>query len=118
MIQTTVKDLMVPCSASSTWALIFGSSDFRGHQVYQREDEHPDQVDEVPVEAGDFDVFVLELTAADGEGHDAEVDHADDDVRHVQAGDAEEGGAEEGLAPFVRERRHVLVVDQVQPLGE
>src|SRR5580700_8032064 len=121
MIQTTVKDLIVPCSASSIWAkswLIFDSSDFRGHQIDQREYEHPDQVDKMPVEAGYLDVFILKFAASHREGHDAEVNHSDDHVRHVKAGDPEESGPEQRLAPFVGERRHMLVVDQVQPFGE
>src|SRR5215468_8537580 len=105
MIQTTEKDLMVPCSASSTWVVVacalMGSSDFRGHQIDQGEYEHPDQVDEVPVEAGHLDVFVLELAAGDGDRNDREIDHADGHVCHMQARDAEEGRAEQRHAPFV-----------------
>src|SRR5438128_12448855 len=104
MIQTTEKDLMVPCSASSTWVVacaLMVSSDFRGHQVDQREYEHPDEVDEVPIEAGHLNVFVLELAAGDGDRDDREIDHTNGHVRHVKASNAEEGRAEIRHAPFV-----------------
>src|SRR5579872_3132344 len=86
------------------------------HQIHQRENEHPNQIDEVPIEAADLNILILELTAPHGEGDDAQVNDADDDVRHVQTGEGKKRAAEQRYAPFVVERRNVLVVDQVQPL--
>src|SRR5207248_3267604 len=80
-IQTVVKLLIVPCSASSTcvasWALMRVSPlrHLDGHQIHQREHEHPHQVDKVPVQPGHFDVFILELAAADRDRDDGQVNH-------------------------------------------
>src|SRR5258706_6269506 len=116
-----VNDFTVPCSASSTCAtswLMIGSSKLGGHQINQRENEHPDQIDEVPVEPRHLDILILELAARYPDRNDGEVDDPDHYVRHMKPSDPEESRAEERLAPFVRKRRHVLVVDQIQPLGE
>ena len=52
----------------------------------------------MPVQAVDFDVFGGKLPAAVADGHDAQVNHADHHVRHVQAGDAEKDRAEQRRA--------------------
>src|SRR5512134_1810620 len=61
-------------------------------QVDQRKDEHPDEIDEMPVEAADLDVLARR---APPQRDYRQVDHARQDVKHVQAGDPEEGRAEE-----------------------
>src|SRR6185369_13390250 len=58
-----------------------------GQQIDQRKDEHPHQVDKVPVEPADFHVFFHLL---DSRHHDAQIADAGQDVKHVKAGDAEE----------------------------
>src|SRR5690349_2580727 len=123
--QTYRNDFVVApatCSTSSVNALMTvprnAFSDLGGHQVDQREDEHPDQVDEVPVEAADFHVLGFELAAPDSNRNDTEVDEADDHVGHVEAGQREEGSAEQRHSPLVVEGGDMFVIDEVQPLGE
>src|SRR6266704_2116740 len=91
---------------------------FGRHQIYQREDEHPDQIDEMPVKTANLDILVLEFAAPDSKRDNAEVDHADHHVRHVQSGEGEESAAEKRYAPFITGRRDMLVVDQVQPFRQ
>src|SRR5918998_1537872 len=97
-------------------------------EIEQREDEHPDQVDEVPVEANDLAPLVaplrggkeapplpVEVPAPDLARDDEQEDHADRHVRAVEARDHEEGRAELGGAPRVLPRPDPLV-DQLAPL--
>jgi hypothetical protein len=66
-------------------------ANINGHDVDQREHEHPYEINEVPVETTDFDVFVFQFVHA---GRDyAQVDRASRDVKHVQPGDGKKGGA-------------------------
>src|SRR5690606_39303556 len=87
---------------------------FASPQVEEREDEDPDQIDEVPVEPGDLDDLVttlptreepagasVEIAAQDFPRDDDQKDDADRYVRAVKAGDHEEGGAELRRAPGV-----------------
>src|SRR5512137_933852 len=74
----------------SPWvvAVTWGSLD----QVEQREEEDPDEVDEVPVEAGELDrrrVARAELAAGGPHRHPAQDAHADEHVEPVQAGHEE-----------------------------
>src|ERR1051325_7558090 len=85
------------------------------HQVDQGEHEHPHQVNKVPVQAADFDIFVFELAARDALADDPQVNYAADHVGHVQPGDGEEGAAEKRDAPGIIEGGDVLFIDQVQP---
>src|SRR5437762_13502715 len=64
-IQTTVNVLMVaPCgSACSAYSLI-NLLNLGRHQIYQREDKHPDQIHEVPVQSTDLYIFMLEFAPA------------------------------------------------------
>src|SRR3982751_2867054 len=62
-------------------------------QIYQREDEHPDEVNEVPVEAAHFNVICCELSYARRDH--AQVADAREDVKHMKPGDAEEGRPEQ-----------------------
>ena len=68
--------------------------------VNQREHKHPDQIDKVPVEAADLDVFVLHFL--DPRGNDSQINNSGGDVKHVQAGDGEEGGAKQRRRQSVR----------------
>ena len=63
------------------------------HDVNQRENKHPDEVDEVPVKSADLDVFVLQLI--DSRSNYRQVNRARSDVEHVQSGNGEEGRAKE-----------------------
>ncbi len=63
------------------------------HQVDKWEDEHPHEVNEVPVKAADLDILVPD--APDSDRDPAEVEHARQDVKHMQPGDCKEGRAEE-----------------------
>src|SRR5512135_3485193 len=61
-------------------------------QVQQREEEDPDEVDEVPVEPGQLHrgrVPGPELAARGAQGHPAEHPHADEHVEPVQPGHEE-----------------------------
>src|SRR5215212_7695737 len=95
-------------------------------EIEQREDENPDEVDEVPVEARDLDDLVIpsstreETTLADVEvaapylaGNDEEKYHADRDMGAVEPCDNKEAGAKLRSAPGVRPRPHSLV-DQLR----
>ena len=75
------------------------TADVDGHDVDQREHKHPDQIDKVPVETADLHVFVFQLLYARDY---REINGAGGDVKHVQAGDREEGGAEKWRRRFHR----------------
>src|SRR5580658_8699056 len=62
------------------------------HQVQQRKYEHPDQVHEVPVEAGGFDVAGVQPVGVVADGDYDQRDDAGNHVHQVQAGDAEKSG--------------------------
>src|SRR5262249_20196616 len=84
------------------------------HDVDEGEDDDPDRVDEVPVEADDLEL--LEVLAADALGeredrHHGHEDEADGHVARVQADERVEGGAEE-----VGGDGEALVDDEVPPL--
>src|ERR1700746_261748 len=70
-------------------------------EVDHGDDEHPDQVDEVPVQGPDFDVVGLVTAPFVAESHDRKGDHATDHVSQVQAGDCEEGRPKQGRPPGV-----------------
>ena len=70
------------------------SGSARVHQIHQRKYEHPDDVNEVPVEAGGLDVVRVQASAIvaprdHGQRHDPR-----SDMQQVKARDAEERGAE------------------------
>src|SRR6266511_5914689 len=105
------KSLLLPAKCSSTCALILDSStanlqplfnrDLPGQMttniyredVNQRENKHPDQVNKVPVETADFNVFVIYFLHPNR--HHAKVENAGGDVEHVQAGNGKESGAKQ-----------------------
>src|SRR6266850_3213536 len=63
-------------------------------QVQQREEEDPDEVDEVPVEADVFGVEGVGFAAERGDEKERERDDAADDVEAVHAGEGEVAGEE------------------------
>src|SRR5574342_592611 len=73
------------------------SSARRSQQVDEGEDEDPDQVDEVPVEADVLDevgVVAGQRPPRDLRERNPEQDHPSEDVAAVEAGDAVEGRGE------------------------
>src|SRR6185295_8896023 len=95
-------------------ALIRSSPQVNGHQVDHGEHEHPDKVNEVPVQAADFHVVRRELAPGNTHSDYQQVDHHDGYVEHVQPGGAEERRAEQrhalGIAPG-----GVALVEQLDP---
>src|SRR5258706_14581489 len=61
-----------------------------------REDEHPHQIDEVPIQAGRFQMTRIESPAPVAERDRGDHDHTGQDVQEVEPGDAEKRGADEG----------------------
>src|SRR6476661_1920886 len=101
-----MNSLFVPAKCSSTCAcsLIAAfllrlvtarqvTANIHGHDVYQREHKHPDEVDEVPVQATDLDIFVLQFV--DARRDYAQIDGARSNVEHVQTGDGKKCRAEQ-----------------------
>ncbi|EGE57387.1 hypothetical protein RHECNPAF_4310011 [Rhizobium etli CNPAF512] len=96
-------------------------------QIEKSEDEDPDQVDEVPVEAHDLDGLVaafpareeaapfhVEIASPDLAGNDEQEDDADRDVGAVKAGNHEKGRSELCCPPWVFPGAHALG-DQLRP---
>src|SRR6266851_7680 len=98
-------------------------------EIENREDEYPHQIDEVPIQAHDFDDLVFSLPAGhearppviqiapyDLDGHDDQENHADRHVSAMETRDHEKGRAElrrtQGVAPGT----YPLVHDQLGPL--
>src|SRR6185295_13421324 len=54
-------------------------------QIDQRENKHPDQIDEVPLQTADLDIFVVQFV--DAAGDDQKINASREDVEHVHAGD-------------------------------
>ena len=68
------------------------SAGINRHDVNQRENKHPNEVDEVPVKAADLNIFMLQLL--DSPGNHRQVNCAGGDVEHVQSGDSEKSSTE------------------------
>src|SRR5882762_3276954 len=62
-------------------------------QVNHWEHEHPNQVDKVPVQSADFNIFMFQFIYPPGNYQ--QINTAGGDVEHVHAGNAKEGGPEE-----------------------
>src|SRR5690606_19534864 len=90
-------------------------------QVEECKNEDPDEIDEVPVQAHDLDAFVIAspareetpragviIAAPDLARDDQEEDHAERDMRAVEAGDHEERCAELLGTPWISPRPHAL----------
>src|SRR5215469_18575576 len=86
-------------------------------KVDHRDNEHPNQVDEVPVQRPDFDVVGVIAAAFVAERDNAKGDKAADHVRQMKARDREEGGAKHGRAPGVLKEAHAFA-DQLEPLAD
>src|SRR6267378_5656291 len=101
---------------------------FPSPKIEDCEDEYPNQIDEVPIQAHDFDDLVFSLPAGhkarplviqiapyDLYGHDDQENHADRNVGAMETRDHEEGRAElrrpQGVAPGT----YPLVHDQLGP---
>src|SRR5262249_22604983 len=97
-------------------------------QIKESEDEDPHEIDEVPVQAHDFDDLVVassarekaaslyvKIAAPDLSRDDDQEDHTDGHVRTVEARDHEEARAELRRAPRIFPGPHALH-DQLRPL--
>src|SRR6266581_4279915 len=93
------------------------------------EDEHPHQIDEVPVQTHGFDDLVatfpaghetrphaIQVTAQHLDRHDDQENHADRHVRAVETRDHEKARAELSRAHGVAPGTYALVHDQLGPL--
>src|SRR5262249_59095402 len=91
-------------------------------------DEYPHQIDEVPVQAHDFDDLIVSLPAGEKASHfavevstqhfsrnDDQEDHSDRHMGAVEARDHEKAGAKLIRAPRVDPRPHPFP-DQLRPL--
>src|SRR5438132_6146921 len=106
--------MVAPCAwITSSVCVLMGSSfsEFGGHEIDQGENEHPHQVDKVPVEPGDFHILGLEFAAHHSLADDRKVNQPDDHVGHMQAGERKECAAEQRYAPGSIENGHVFVID-------
>src|SRR5207249_11739190 len=88
-------------------------------KIEKGKDEHPHQIDEVPVQAHDFDDLVVPFPAGEEASrfavevstqhlsrHDDQEDHSDRHMGAVEARDHEETGAKLLRAPRVAPRTH------------
>src|ERR1700694_294507 len=65
----------------------------RVQQVNERKHEHPDQIHEMPIESGRFNVARIQPAPSIELGHDSNSDHTAYDVQQVQSRDAEKRSA-------------------------
>ena len=94
-----------------SWVVLVMASSV-ADEVDNREDDDPDHIDEVPVQAGDLAGHRLlrpEPSLRREPGHRQQVEHADGDVGTVEAGEHEEGATEEVAA-----QRQSLVVEVLE----
>src|ERR1700732_4426278 len=56
----------------------------RVHQVHQRKHKHPDDIDEVPIQAGGLDVVCVQPAAVVAPGDHGERYHAGSDMQQVK----------------------------------
>src|SRR5678815_573464 len=75
--------------------LLFGQvpTNVNRHDVDEWEHKHPDQVDKVPVEAANLDVFMFQLINSGG--NYTEIERTCSDVKHVESRNRKEGGAKQ-----------------------
>src|ERR1700730_3230179 len=69
----------------------------RVQQVNERKHEHPDQINEMPVKSGRFDVARIQPASSIELRYYSDCDHAAYDVQQMQARDAEKGGAKKRI---------------------
>src|SRR6185369_17282151 len=97
-------------------------------KIEKGKDEHPHQIDEMPVQAHDFDDFVaplparekasrfaVEVSAQHFSRRDDQEDHSEGHMGTVEARYHEKAGAKLGRAPRVAPRAHAFH-DQLGPL--
>src|ERR1700746_1143090 len=84
-------------------------------KIDERYDEHPNQVHEVPVQAGDLQVIGVVTAAFVSDSHGKQGYHAGANVQQVEAGDAEEGRAKKSGAPRIVKHGHAFT-NQREPL--
>src|ERR1700747_1517946 len=77
-------------------------------KIDERYDEHPNQVHEVPVQAGDLQVIGVVTAAFVSDSHGKQGYHAGANVQQVEAGDAEEGRAKKSGAPRIVKHGHAF----------
>src|SRR5450755_3885635 len=77
-------------------------------QINHGENKHPDEVNEVPVEAAHFHVLGCVLPFSKTPSDDGEVRDADGDVDHVKSGEAKKCAAKQRDAPGISPRRDAL----------
>src|SRR5690606_38903372 len=90
-------------------------------EIEERENEYPDEIDEMPVEPRDLDDLVvaaaaLVIAAQHLHRDDDEIDYARGHVHAVKARDHEERGAELLCAHRVAPRPNAFVDDELRPL--
>src|SRR5579863_6911013 len=88
---------------------------FHVHQVHHGNHEHPDQVDEVPVQRPDLEVVGVITTTLVAENYDQKGNRTANDVREVQAGYSEEGRSEHWRSPGILKEPHTFA-DEPHPL--
>src|SRR6185312_4715964 len=93
--------------------------------IEQEEQEHPDDVDEVPIERSRRQSEEAALGVRSARRlppENAEVDQPDEDVEAVQAGQGEKGRAEDRACPrgvlFVEEQRILVYLTAQEPRAE
>src|SRR6266850_435050 len=102
---------------------------FPSPEIEEREDEHPHQIDEVPIETHDFDGLVVPLPAGekaasvaveisppDLPSNDDQEKHAERHMRAVETCDQEKAGAKLGRTERIAPGTYPFVHDQLGPL--
>src|SRR5215470_11347182 len=93
-------------------------------EIEEREDEHPHQIDEMPIETHDFDGLVIplpagektaplavEISAPDLASGDDQEEHTERHMRAMEPRDHEEAGAELGRAERIAPGTYPFVHD-------
>src|SRR6266849_7312477 len=83
-------------------------------KINQRYDEHPNNVNEVPIEPQDFEMIRVVATMLVEQPHDDQGDNASADVQEVQPGDAKKGRTKQTGSPGILEQPHAFT-DQPEP---
>src|SRR5271170_7150982 len=80
-------------------------------QIQHRENEHPDQVNKMPVQAAYLDMIGRPLALVEAPADGCKVENTDGDVKHVQPGEPEESSSEQRDAwiPGIRPRGRALM---------
>src|ERR1700682_3411713 len=86
------------------------------YQINHRHHKHPDEINEMPVQAGGFDMPGGQRTASVSAPNYDQRDDAADDVQQMQPGNAEEGSSEKRRAPSIVEWPDTFA-DQPKPFS-